>query len=149
MSQEQIKPENPSASDASVTVKPVKFIHRQGDQLPTFHADGAWGVANHHNLIRIGFYTENPSTPTAVIQPVNPDGLPKGEQKLEGENDAEHFIYVRDFQCNVVLPITGAIQVYQMLGNFIRVVQQQMVDQTKVMQSQIEAAQKKASQQTK
>jgi hypothetical protein len=36
-----------------------------------------------------------------------------------------------------------------MLGNFIRVVQQQMTEQTKAMQSQIEAAQKKAAQQTK
>jgi hypothetical protein len=149
MPQEQIKPENPSAPDAPVTVKPVKFIHRQRDQLPTFHADGAWGVVNHHNLIRIGFYTENPPIPTAVIQPVNPDGSPKGEQKLEGADGSEHFPYIRDFQCNIVLPITGAIQVYQMLGNFIRVVQQQMTEQTKAMQSQIEAAQKKAAQQTK
>lgn len=146
---DQTKPASPSSPAEQVTVKPIKFIHRQGDQLLTFHADGAWGVANHHNLIRISFYTENPPTPTSVIQPVNPDGTANGDPKLEGADDPEHFPYVRDFQCNVVLPITGAIQVYQMLGNFIRVVQQQMLEQTKVMQSQIEAAQKKADQQTK
>ena len=141
---DQTKPANPSESAAPMPLKPVKFIHRQGDHLPTYHADGAWGAVNHHGLIRISFYTENPPVPKSVIQQVNLNGNAKGEPKLEGVDDPEHFLYVRDFQCNVVVPLTSAVQIYQMLGNFIKIAQEQMREQLKAMQSQLkEAAEKK------
>lgn len=139
----------PSALNAPVPVKPVKFIHREGSQLPTYHADGAWGALNQHGLIRIGFYAENPPTPTTVIQDVNPDGSARGEQKQIGADDPEYFVLVRDFQCNVVLPLTGAIQVYQMLGSFIKISQEQMKERVEEIKHKwVESEQKKSAPQT-
>jgi hypothetical protein len=140
---EQDKP-NPSAPAVPVPAKTVKFIHKQGDRLPTYHADGAWGVTNQHGNIRISFYTENIPVPTAAVNPVHPDGSPTGEQELEGVIDPKYFLMIRDFQCNVVLSITSAVQVHQMLGNFIRIAQENMAAQVKVMENQMkEAAEKK------
>lgn len=134
---------NPGTPAVPVPPKTVKFIHKQGDRLPTYHADGAWGVSNQHGNIRISFYTENIPVPTAAIHPVHPDGSPTGEQELEGIIDPKYFLMIRDFQCNVVLSITSAVQVHQMLGNFIRLTQENMAVQMK------EAAEKKPVQQTK
>lgn len=127
----------PSASDEPTSVKPVKFIQNQHTQTPTYHADGGWGVNNHHGLIRISFYTENPPIPTAIIQPVRSDGRPQGEAEMEGTTDSDHFVVQRDFQCNIVLPLSGAVQVHRMLGNFIQIVQQEMMDQLEETRSQI------------
>jgi hypothetical protein len=147
---DETKAANPSASAEQFNVKPVKFIHRRGDLVPTYFADGGWGTLNYYSLIRVSLFTENPQMATAAIQPVNPDGSAKGEQIHEGVNDDKYYIINRDFQCNITLTVPAAIQVYQMLGNFIKLAQVQMKDQSIAMQNQMrEAAEKKAAQQTK
>jgi hypothetical protein len=146
---DQDKKSIPNATDAPASAKPVKFIHRQPDHLPTFHAEGAWGLMNPQGFIRVGFYTENPTSPKVIIQPVNAEGLPTGPATEEGMEDNEYFVMIRDFQCNVVLSLSGAVQVYQMLGNFIRLGQQQMKEQITEMQSQLKEAEKKTTQQVK
>jgi hypothetical protein len=123
-----------------IAVKPVKFIHRQNGPVPTYQADGAWGGANQYGLIRMSFYTEAPPIPNAVIQPVYADGRPKGDPQFIGGEDTEHFLVVRDFQCDVILTLAGAHAVHQMLGNFIQAVGQQMRDQVQAIQQQQEEA---------
>jgi hypothetical protein len=148
-------PDQPQPADSGEqailpVAKPVKFVHRQLENLPTFFADGGWGVLNHYNLIRIGFYTENPPVATSVIQPVLPDGTANGDQIHADERDSEFFVINRDFQCQITLTVPSAIQVYQMLGSFIRLAQEQLRDQSMTMQQQMKAAaETKASQQPK
>lgn len=130
---ETVKNPMPTASAAQIAVKPVKFIHRKDGHVPTYQADGAWGAANQFGLIRVSFYTESPPIPTSVIQPVHPDGRPKGEPQLIGADDPDHFLVVRDFQCDVVLTLASAAQISQMLANFVNLVQQQMKEQAESM----------------
>jgi hypothetical protein len=140
---EQVKTPDPSNPFAPMTVKPVKFIHRNEDRMPIYHADGGWGISSHNHLIRINFYTENPPCPTSVIQDVNPDGSAKGQQMEIGVDDPDYFLIVRDFQCSIVLTPQSAIQIHQMLGSFIKVVQEQLLENFKQAQAkQQEAAQK-------
>ena len=138
----------PSAAVETTQGKPVKLIHRESGNLPTFQADGGWGSVNNYSLIRIGFYAEHPQIPTAVIQHLNADGSPKGDQIEVGMDDA-HFVLVRDFQCNVILTLPSAIQINQMLGSFIVALQQQMKDQKAMMEQQLKNAAEKKAQQAK
>jgi hypothetical protein len=45
-----------------------------------------------------------------VIHPINPDGTPTGEQKMNFIDDPDYFHVIRDFQCGVVLSLPAAIQ---------------------------------------
>ena len=64
--------------------------------------------------------------PSSVIQPVQPDGNPTGEQQLEGIGDQKYFHVVRDFQCGIVLSFAAAVQVHAVLENYIKATKQQM-----------------------
>ena len=110
---------------------PVKFIHEKSQQYRTCHADAVWGTINGLSNIQLEFYLERPPIPSAVVQPVNPDGTYTSEQKLEPIQDAGHFIVVRDFQVGVVLSLQSAIQVHTVLGNFIELAKQQLSMETK------------------
>jgi hypothetical protein len=125
---------NPGDLKSSAPIKPVKFVHNRNSNLPTYQADGAWGGANQYGMIRVSFYTESPPIPTAVIQPVHPDGRPNGDPSVEGLDDPKHFIVVRDFQCDVILTVSSAAQIAQMLANIVAAVQQQMKDQAQAVQ---------------
>jgi hypothetical protein len=116
------------ATDKQPAAMPVKVTQKQGEHLPTYHADGGWGISNHHGMIRIAFYTENPPIPESIIQHVHPDGKPKGSPEIAGPDVSEYHIVVRDFQCNVILPLSAAVQVHGMLGNFIKVVQEEAAE---------------------
>lgn len=144
------EPHKPIESAVPAKVLPVKFVHRNEDRVSTFHAEGAWVVANPQGFIRLGFYTENPPIPSAVIQPVAQDGTPNGEPRIEGGDDPNHFVLMRDFQCNVVTSLSAAIQIHAALGNFIKIAQEQLKQQIDDMQAQIkQAAQKTSAQQAK
>ena len=120
--------------------KPVKYLFLGSDSAPTFPADGAWGALNHFHVIRLGFYTDNPPTPSAVVQDVDQTGSPRGDLKPQGGDDPNFYMVSRHFQCNVTLSLISAIQVHQTLGNFIRTAQQQMKDQAEDMRAQMKAA---------
>jgi len=127
--------------------KPIKYLLQGSDNAPTFPADGAWGSLNHLHVIRIGFYTDNPATPPEVVQDVDPVGNPKGDLQFKGLDNSDYYLISRQFHCNVTLSLISAIQVHQMLGNFIRTAQQQMKDQAADMRAELKAAEeRKASQ---
>ena len=117
---------NPSPVQTSFVPKPVKFVHEKDPQYRTYHADGAWGTINSFGNLQIEFCVERPPTPNAVIQPVKPDGNFTGEQTLEGLDDPDNFVVVRDFQCGIVLSIAAAVQVQSVLDSFIKTSKQQM-----------------------
>lgn len=126
MQTEQIKPDAPGAQPAPVAPKPVKITHERGAQYRVYHADGAWGVISHHGNVQIDFCVERPPTPSGVIEPVQPDGKPTGEQQLEGLGDQKYFHVVRDFQCGIVLSFAAAMQVRSVLDNYIAQTKKQM-----------------------
>ena len=98
---------------------PVKFIHEKCPQYRTYHVDGAWGAITGLSNIQLELYSEHPPLPKAVIHPVKPDGTYTGEQSIEGIDDPDHFVVVRDFQLGVVLSLQSAKLVHEILGNFI------------------------------
>jgi hypothetical protein len=118
-------PATPSAPAAPIAVKPVKVIHEKGSQFRTFHADGAWGIVNSFGNLQVDFCVERPPTPTAVLQPIK-DGNFTGEQIMQGVDDPDYFLIVRDFQCGVILSYAAAVQVHTLLENYIKSVKQQM-----------------------
>jgi hypothetical protein len=138
---EQANEQQTVAAETSLPLKPVRFVSRESEQVPTFSADGAWGAMNHFNMIRLSFYTENPPIPTAVVQPVDKEGNPEGDPQHHGIIDPNYWVIVRDFQCHISLNLSSAVQIYQMLGSFIKVTQEQMKEQTEAMR--LKMAQKK------
>ena len=104
---------------------PVKFIHEKGPQYRTYHADAAWAAVNGQANIQLEFYLEHPPFPTVVVQPVNTDATYTGEMKIEGLEDKEHFVVIRDFQVGVVLSLQSAIQLQTVLGKFIDMAKEQ------------------------
>jgi hypothetical protein len=119
----QAKPSTPAATAAP---KPVKFIHEKGAQYRVFHADGAWGVINQFGNLQMDFCVERPPTPSAVLQPVDPQGNAAGEQVMEGLGNQDYFNVVRDFQCGVVLSFAAAVQVHSVLDVYIKSSKHQM-----------------------
>jgi hypothetical protein len=124
--QDQEKKPISSAHATPLQLKPVKFIHEKGAQYRVYHADGAWGVINNFGNVQIDFCVERPPMPSAVIHPVKQDGNYTGEQTMEGIEDKNHFVVVRDFQCGVVLSFAAAVQVHSVLEVFIKSSKQQM-----------------------
>jgi len=124
---DQTKPAIPSTPAAPVPMKPVKVINEKGAQYRIFHADGAWGVINSHGNLLVDFCVEHPPTPSAVIQPVK-DGNFTGEQIMEGIDDPDYFVIIRDFQCGVILTYVSAVQLYGLLDTYIKATKQQMDD---------------------
>jgi hypothetical protein len=108
--------------------KTVKITHEKGSQYRVYHADGAWGVISHHGNVQIDFCVERPPMPSAIVQTVNPNGSPTGEQQLEGIGDQNYFHVVRDFQCGIVLSYAAAVQVRSVLDNYIAQTKHQMDD---------------------
>jgi len=123
MQTDQIKPTAPTGS---VAPKPVKFIHEKGAQYRIFHADEIWATINNFGNVQIDFCVQHPPVPPSVIHPVNPDGTPTGEQKMQGVDDPVYFNIVRDFQCGVVLSLQTAIQLQYALDFYIKNTKQQM-----------------------
>ena len=121
--------------------KPVKFIHRTDGRVPTYQADGAWGGINQFGIIRLSCYTETPPIPTSVVQPVDSDGRAAGAPRFEGADDADHFLVVRDFQCDLILTLAGAAQLHHILGNCIQLVQEQVKEGMEQIQNRKEALQ--------
>jgi hypothetical protein len=107
---------NPTSPSAP---KPLKFLHEKGPLFRTFHADGVWGLTSPTGNIQLDFYLEREPSPTAVHIPVNPDGSFKGNQIIEVNVDSEYFVLVRDFQAGVVLSLDAAMQVREVLNNYI------------------------------
>ena len=106
--------------------KPVKFIHEKGPQYRVFHVDGAWGSINVQGNAQLELYVEHAVTPSAVVQPIQPDGIFSGEQIPFGLVDKDHFLVIRDFQCGVVLSYNAAVQVKNVLDSYIATVKDQL-----------------------
>lgn len=103
-------------------VRPVKFVHQKAASFRTYHADGTWGVISAMGNFHMQFYVECPKSADAVINPVKADGSFTGESQMigAGENDPDYYIVTRDFQCNVVLSVLGAVNLREQLDVFIR-----------------------------
>lgn len=123
---DQTKQVNPSESAVPFVAKTVKIIHEKGAQYRVFHADTAWGVISPHGNVQLDFCVERYPTPSGVIQPVQPDGKPNGEQTFLGLSDQNYFNIVRDFQCGIVLSFAAAVQVRSVLDNYIAATKSQM-----------------------
>ena len=119
-------PSTPNTTQIPLVAKPVKFVHEKDKQYRTYHADGAWGTINSLGNLQIEFCVEHALTPTAVVQPVKPNGEFTGEQRMLGLDDPDHFVVIRDFQCGIVLSYAAAVQVQSVLETFIKTSKQQM-----------------------
>jgi hypothetical protein len=129
------------APSVGALAAPLKIIHAGLDRAQTYHVDGGWAVINNQGNVKLSLFTENPPVPPIVVQSMNPDGSASGAPKYEG---IEPNVVARDIQCNIILPLTGARQLHQLLGSCIQAIQQQMGEQVKtVMGPEIDEALKK------
>ena len=124
--QDQTKTANPGEPTLPDRAKDVKFINEKPAYYRIFHSDGTWGTINAHGNVLVDFFVERPPTPSAVIQPVLPDGNFTGEQKMQGLEDPDHFIVVREFQCGIVMSLNAAIQLNSVLESYIKTTKQQL-----------------------
>ena len=47
---------------------------------------------------------------------------------MEGIDDPDYFVIIRDFQCGVILTYVSAVQLYGLLDTYIKATKQQMDD---------------------
>jgi hypothetical protein len=101
---------------------PVKFITEKDPSFRTYHADGAWGMANAVGNIQLSFFVEHNPLPISVLHPINKDGNISNEGEITSlnEQDENNFIVIRDFQMAVVLQLEAAKNIHRILENFIK-----------------------------
>jgi hypothetical protein len=130
----------PSPAQTVFVPKPVKFVHQKSGQYRIYHADNAWGLTNTWGNLQIDFCVEYPTPATAIVAPVKPDGNFTGEQKIEGVDNSEHYVMIRDFQCGVIFSLQSAIQARHILDTFINAKQAEFAALEKARKAELENA---------
>lgn len=108
---------NPTSTTAPGS---VKFYQRKTPGFRIVQADGAWGALNAYGIIHMQFFSEHPGLPAAVNMIASADGK-KFERITLDDGEEQH----RDFEVDVVMTLPSAVQVHTLLGNFIKMAEEQ------------------------
>ena len=103
-------------------LKPVETLFRKADDVPMYHVDGGWSLASSDpQQIVIKFFLEHTPVPKQITHPLTPDGssVSPVPDSILSEDDSLHFTIVREFQAGIVMPISGARRLHQLLGTVI------------------------------